>query len=97
MGYILPVQQHTYKNYQYRMYEKDKNPHEVQGVRMVKFIPIQPEFDFYEQRGKVDQKEKFSRKKKHDDPARKTATAYNITENEESELVGKGKYINVKV
>mgnify|MGYP001249936238 FL=1 len=96
MGYILPVQQHTYKIYQYRMYEKDKNPHEVQGVRMVKFIPIQSEFDFYQQRGKVHLKEKNSRKKQHDKPVR-NATASNITENEESELVGKGKHINVKV
>lgn len=97
MGYILPVQQHTYKNYQYRMYKKDKTPHQIQGARKVKFIPIQPEIDFYKQEQQIQRKERIRNEQNKKKLKPKAVMTYKITERKKVDIDKKGQHINVKV
>lgn len=97
MGYILPIQQHTYKNYQYRMYKKDKTPHQIQGVRMVKFIPIQSEIDFYKEDHHFQRNERIKKEKAKKRPKPKKVTTYQITPKKLQHEKEKGRHINVQI
>lgn len=91
MGYILPIQQDTYRNYQYRIYKQDRTPYEVKEVRVVNFIPIQEDVDFYKQNRNKRMKSTKSEFQSG------MVTAYKITPSEEQELSGKGHHVNLKV
>lgn len=93
MGYILPIQHDTERNYQYRMYKKDGSPHEIKGVRRVKFIPIKEDVDFY----RPQPYQKKIKKKSKSVPKQKQIYIYKMSPEEERELSGKGHHVNVKV
>lgn len=94
LGYILPITQHTYQNYQYRMLDDNRNPHHVGKLYKVGFKQITREKNDYQLYSLSEEPGNGMQPRLEEHPIKTLRKHYYIHQLEKAELTGKGGVMN---
>ena|SRR5690625_4670628 len=100
MGYILPITNHSYVNYHYRMLASRSSPHYIGEPNKVTYPIIQQDYnDFYKQfqLHQIDQYQDESEETNRDSSPVNKKTDHIIDQQAEALLTGKGIMLNERV
>ena len=100
MGYILPITQYTYVNYQARMMDSKKSPHYIGKPYKVVFNKIQQNHpDTYAQNRHyhMDKDERTTPSSKGDVSFEERVKNYNKNQETDFLLKEKGRHLNIQV
>lgn len=98
MGYILPITQHTYQNYHYRMLESKSSPHNIGKLYKAVFQTVQREKEeFHNHSVQEEQLETFTKEKVTPFSQRQLRDHYYVEQQEKAEMTGKGGVMNRQV
>lgn len=90
MGYILPIERNTYRNYARRMKREDEDQYGVEKADKVTFHTIEDEYDFQQKNVPYDKKKQGKQAKlKHSDSEEK--------EKRQPKVPGKGERFQTTV